>query len=366
MVCKTQATRRSRSTQPTPLSKVPLRQWFANEALWRDFQDYYMKKPILKPRYLPEGLIPEDRYYPRLMVVVATTLRIEDNLDGNGNGEFYIVFKLAGVKYALDLDELASIWDLRNGGVLSKGGRNPPKYMGRLYHERAIETLRLSSLSGGKYSVRNMTTDHRLIHFMLSYVLIPRAGNHGTVREEDLIILLVMVQEVGLNWPFLLAYQFYYYSIRQVESGLGHGMLWTKVFEYLGIHLSGEEAVLVGEDNAITQRQLNQMRRNLNVASAGNIADEAGDEDIPQQPVVGPAQQFPLELMESFSQGIQSFRSAWGENSLNLGKQLDSFETQLTRQGEEIHGLGEEIRGWFNQFPRSGGQSSHGDAPSQG
>ncbi|MED6201577.1 hypothetical protein PIB30_096392 [Stylosanthes scabra] len=227
------------------------------------------------------------------MAAVATTLRIEDNLDGNGNGEFYMVFKLAGMKYALDLDELASIWGLRNGGVLCKGGRNPPNYMGRLYHEQAIETLRLSGLPGVKYSVRNMTTDHQLLHFMLSYVLIPRAGNHGTVSEEDLIILLVMVEEVRLNWPLLLVYQLYYYSIRQVESGLGHGMLWTKVFEYLGIDLSGEEAVPVGEDNAITQRQLNQMRRNLNVAGVENVAVEAGDEDIPHQ--------FPPELMESFS-----------------------------------------------------------------
>ncbi|MED6165788.1 hypothetical protein PIB30_102976, partial [Stylosanthes scabra] len=64
-----------------------------------------------------------------------TTLKIEDTLDGHGNGEFYMVFKLAGVKYTLDL-ELASIWGLRNDGVLYKGGRNPPKYMGRLNHER--------------------------------------------------------------------------------------------------------------------------------------------------------------------------------------------------------------------------------------
>ncbi|MED6162393.1 hypothetical protein PIB30_070046 [Stylosanthes scabra] len=311
MVRKTQATRRTHNTQPPPLSKVPRRQWFANEALWRDFQDYYMKKPILKPRYLPEGLMPEDRfpvfwrlmekqhlwdlsfrerYYPRLMAVVATTLRIENKLDENGDGEFYKVFKLAGVKYALDLDELASIWSLRNEAELCKGGRNPPAYTGRLYHERAIETLRLSSLSGGKYSVRDMTTDHRLLHFILSYVLIPRTGNHGMVGEEDPIILLAMVNEVRLNWPFLLAYQLYYYTIRQVESSLGHGMLWTKVFEYLGIDLSGEKAVPVGEDNAITQRQLNQMRRNLDVAGAENVTGEAGDEDIPRYPVVGPAQ----------------------------------------------------------------------------
>ncbi|MED6153354.1 hypothetical protein PIB30_101168 [Stylosanthes scabra] len=339
MVCNTPATRRSRNTQPPPLSKIPLRQWFSKEELWRNFQDHFTKKPILKPRYLSEGLILEDRYpvfwrliekqhlrgllsfresyYPRLMAAVATTLRIENKLDEDGDGEFHLVFKLAGVKYALDLDKMASIWGLRNEGVLYNGGGNPHEYMGRYYHERAIQMLQLTGLSGGKYSMRNSTMDHRLLHFMISYVLLPRKGNHRTVNEGDLIILCAKADGVALNWPFLIAYELYYYTIRQVESGLGHGMLWTKVFEYLGIDLSGEEAVPVGEDNAITQRQLNQMRRNLNVAGAGvgNVADEAGDEDIPQQPVVGSAQQFPPELMESFSQGIQSFRSAWGENS---------------------------------------------------
>ncbi|MED6112857.1 hypothetical protein PIB30_065525 [Stylosanthes scabra] len=299
MVRKTPATKRSRNTQPPPLSNVPLRQWFANEALWRHFQDFYMKKPILKPRYLPEGLIPEDRYqvfwrliekqhlrgllffkeryYPRLMAAASTTLRIQNNLDENGNGEFHLVFWLASVKYALNLDELASIWGLQNCGELYKGGRDPPNYMGCYYHEQAIQALHLTGLSGGKYSVRNMTTDHRLLHFMISYVLLPRAGNHGPISEEDLIILWAMVDEVKLNCSFLIAYELYYYTIHQIESGLGHSMLWTKVFEYLGLDLSGEQAITVGEDNAITQRQLNQMRRNLNIAGAESVADEAGE-----------------------------------------------------------------------------------------
>ncbi|MED6196329.1 hypothetical protein PIB30_046504 [Stylosanthes scabra] len=151
----------------------------------------------------------------------------------------------------------------------------------------------------------------------------------------------------------------------RVKSGLGHGMLWTKVFEYLGLDLSSEEAIPVGEDNAITQRQLNQMRRNLNVGGTENIADKAGDRDVPHHPDVNSAQQFPPELMESFSQGVQSFRSAWGENLLNLGKRLDGFDDQLTRQVEEIHGLGKDVMGWFNQFLRSDDQGFHGNAPDQ-
>ncbi|MED6151280.1 hypothetical protein PIB30_081009, partial [Stylosanthes scabra] len=90
-------------------------------------------------------------------------------------------------------------------------------------------------------------------------------------------------------------------------------------FEYLGIDLSGEEAVVIGDGNAITQKYLNQMRRNLNVVGEEDVEDEAGDEGVPHQLDVGLTQQFPPELMGSFSQGMQSFCSAWGENFLNLG-----------------------------------------------
>ncbi|MED6214100.1 hypothetical protein PIB30_099736 [Stylosanthes scabra] len=88
----------SRNDPPPPLSQVPLRKWFSSKEVWEDFQQFYSKMPILKPRYLTEGLISEDKYpvfwrlldiqglrpllflqewyYPRLMAVVATTLRI--------------------------------------------------------------------------------------------------------------------------------------------------------------------------------------------------------------------------------------------------------------------------------------------------
>ncbi|MED6113309.1 hypothetical protein PIB30_069604 [Stylosanthes scabra] len=95
------------------------------------YLDTFSKLPVLKPRYLPEGLIPEgkfevfweiadqqdlrpllhmrERYYPRMMRVVATTLQLKDSLDDVGNGEFYLRFWIAGVTYTITLDELASV-----------------------------------------------------------------------------------------------------------------------------------------------------------------------------------------------------------------------------------------------------------------
>ncbi|MED6200675.1 hypothetical protein PIB30_087571, partial [Stylosanthes scabra] len=55
MVRKTPANKcasAARGAQPPPLSKVLMQRWFANKEVWRNFQNFYYKMPILKPRYL--------------------------------------------------------------------------------------------------------------------------------------------------------------------------------------------------------------------------------------------------------------------------------------------------------------------------
>ncbi|MED6164279.1 hypothetical protein PIB30_088164 [Stylosanthes scabra] len=177
--------------------------------------------PILKPKYLTEGLIWEDkypvfwesldkqylkellfvkeRYYPRLMAAVSTTLRIQDDLDVSGYGKFVMVFWLAGFRYALGLNKLASIWGLQNMGILFKGVINPPECMGSFDSEPVQWTLQVASVGGENYSVGRMTTDHRLLHYVLTYVILPRKGNHGTLNEDDLIILWAMVRKLEFN-----------------------------------------------------------------------------------------------------------------------------------------------------------------------
>ncbi|MED6178250.1 hypothetical protein PIB30_105756 [Stylosanthes scabra] len=136
--------RTSRKELP-PLSHLPLRKWFTSNEIWKSYLDTFSKLPVLKPRYLPEGLIPENRfgvfweivdqqdlrpllhmreremipscsgvflafrYHPRLMRVVATTLQLKDSLDDIGNGEFYLRFWITSVTYIITLDELASV-----------------------------------------------------------------------------------------------------------------------------------------------------------------------------------------------------------------------------------------------------------------
>ncbi|MED6162330.1 hypothetical protein PIB30_069341, partial [Stylosanthes scabra] len=242
---------------PPQLSQLPLRKWFANKELWEDYQNFYSKMPILPPKFLSEGPLPEDKYpefwyYPRMMAAVTTTLRVHDGIyDSEGDGEFRLRFWLAGFKYTLDMDQLSSILGLKNNVFLFRGGGEVPKRLMSFDSEIAAQRLRVSRIGGKKYSVSAMRTDHHSLQYMLSYIWLPRRGNHGVLTEEDLIILWAMVRKVNLNWSYLIARHLVNCTTScLVNTGLGHGALWTKNFEHLSVDLSGEEAVLIDDKNA--------------------------------------------------------------------------------------------------------------------
>ncbi|MED6203966.1 hypothetical protein PIB30_004553 [Stylosanthes scabra] len=322
----------SRDNPPPPLSQVPLREWFTKKEHWTEFQNKYSKMSIIKPRYLDEGLLPEDkypdfwrlldfqglrpllflkeRYYPRLMAAATTTIRTNDTLDKNGNGEFQLEFHLAGIKHTLGLDEFAAVGGLQNEGILFGGGNNPPKGLRYKDGKEAQERLLVSPLSGGKYFVRRMSTDHRLLQYMLSYVWLPRKGNHGVITEEDLIILWAMVTKTKLNWAYLVA--------RQLR-GYEHGT------------------------NAITMRHLNKMGR------CPKVTPEEGNEDE----AAVQATQLTPEFMESFPQSVQSLREVWDDGFRKMNRRLNTFETDLAAQAKDIQGLGEEIHGSYGRGSRS-------------
>ncbi|MED6160441.1 hypothetical protein PIB30_051529 [Stylosanthes scabra] len=47
---------------PLSLSQLPLRKWFNNKEILKSYLDIFSKLPVLKPRYLSEGLLSEDKY----------------------------------------------------------------------------------------------------------------------------------------------------------------------------------------------------------------------------------------------------------------------------------------------------------------
>ncbi|MED6205614.1 hypothetical protein PIB30_019364 [Stylosanthes scabra] len=317
--------RNSHNDPPLSLSQLPLPKWFNTKEILKSYLDIFSKLPILKPRYLSEGLLLEDkyevfwnlveqqglrpllfmkeRYYPRMMRVVATSLSLADKLNDVGDGEFYLRFWIGGVTYTIKLEELASLWGLPNNGVRFKGGHLCPKSYNHWSGKYSRDVLNVTYIGGGKYSVGEMSTDHHLLHYMLSYLWLPRKGNHGVLTEEDVFIMRAMVEETELNWPYLLAYRLMHYASSSLEPSLGHDMLWTKIFEHFKFDLSDEEVIYVTEENAITSRSLNKMGKYTVVDRKGK-KNKAVVENAPSQSGTSLDSQVTPELMEVFAEKI--------------------------------------------------------------
>ncbi|MED6165526.1 hypothetical protein PIB30_100368 [Stylosanthes scabra] len=319
---------------PPQLSQLPLRKWFATKEVWEDFQNFYSKMPILPPRFLSEGLLPEDkypkfwelldfqglrpllftreRYYPRMMAAISTTFRVHNGIyNKEGDGEFRLRFRLAGFKDTLALDQLSSILGLENSRVLFKGGGEVPKKLKSFSSEGAVQRLRVSRIGGGK------------------------RGNHGVLTEEDLIILWAMVEKVKLNWPCLIVRHLVNCTTScLVNTGLGHGVLWTKIFEHLGIDLSGEEAALVDDKNTITTRHLNKMGRGPKATAEKNVGNA----------ILSPS---------------------WSESVQGIDRRLDGYESRLSDRAMEVQEFGHEVHRFFSRAAHPENQEFQGNAPDQ-
>ncbi|MED6163444.1 hypothetical protein PIB30_079979 [Stylosanthes scabra] len=77
------------------------------------------------------------------------------------------------------------------------------------------------------------------------------------------------------------------YSRGLASASLGHAHLWTWILESLDFDLSHERVVEPGRANAITRKNIHQMRRNLigQADEGGDEEGEAADRDVPMEDV---------------------------------------------------------------------------------
>ncbi|MED6226321.1 hypothetical protein PIB30_102519 [Stylosanthes scabra] len=340
---------------PLRLSQTPVEWWFAEDDERTAFDERLSRMEILPPKYIGDGVLldvqyPEfwrlidiqglrpflytcGRYYPRFAAAASTTIFIQE--DEDEAEEFALGFRLSGREYKFTLATLTIAWGLKDEGDTFKGGNYPLGMWNEFSKATAVRELRLEYAEPGKYTVSRMSTDHRLLLYVFSYVLLPRKSNHGTATEEDLLILWAIVNE-----------------------GLTH--LWTGLFEMAPLDLSREEAVNPGSANIITSKNINQMRRNLvDQADAAEGVGEEGAGDMPMpdtqpQPTVGTSSQVPTktevpsqeqsEVIEFMRNGFEDMRMMMSEGFTRLSERIDGLDTHMTSQDVDIRSLRDEFR----------------------
>ncbi|MED6126472.1 hypothetical protein PIB30_078864 [Stylosanthes scabra] len=234
---------------PPRLSQMPVESWFEEDDQITAYQERLSRMEVLVPKYLAEDVLPEAEFqeFWRLIDIQGLRQFISLRERADGTGDFRFCFKLGGREYILTLQHLANIWGLQNEGATFKSGNNPHGTWDEFDKLEAARFLNLGPAASGKYPISSMSTTHRLLLYMATASL-----------------------------------------------GLAH--LWTRILESLDFDLTRERVIEPSKVNAITRKNINQMRRNLlGPADEGGDDEDEAMEDVPPTFEAGTSSQVPTE-----------------------------------------------------------------------
>ncbi|MED6153431.1 hypothetical protein PIB30_101973 [Stylosanthes scabra] len=236
------------SVEPHP-SNHPLAKWFhANEDL------IFYELRLAGHKEIP----PREKYYPELTSIAYATLGIQS--DSQNPSNFSMVFKLGRNLYRVHCDTLGRIWNLPLEGCPFKGGKIPLDDWG--YDKmRAMQMFNLTQNEKSKIPCQTMNDEYRTLLYLVTYVLEPRVFGHGNVADEDLVLMWAMVNEIKINWPFLILHHNLRIKGKDISGGIGYLCLWTRIFNYLGIDVSNKNVKHLNACCEINDATLHHMGR---------------------------------------------------------------------------------------------------------
>ncbi|MED6123329.1 hypothetical protein PIB30_048124 [Stylosanthes scabra] len=171
-----------------------------------------------------------------------------------------------------------------------------------------------SEITPRKMPTKSMSDEHRLLHYLLVWIILPRSNNHGIVINDDLVIMRALYSGVKINWSYFIAHHMGKLKDGPTTARLRYMFLWTKIFKHFNIDLSTTKEKILKDTNCINLTTLHQMGRCL-----GNQA----------QPQQGP-QQVEEEHKEQAHENIGSSYNAPQPSILDLMQEIQRMNVNMT------------------------------------
>ncbi|KAF1884330.1 hypothetical protein Lal_00033503 [Lupinus albus] len=86
-----------------------------------------------------------------------------------------------------------------------------------------------------------LTLEDRLIHYFLSYVILPKYSNHSQISDIELQLMYAIKFNIKINWAKMIMNQMWH--VRGSQSSLPYAIFITKILEHFGVSLDGETEV---------------------------------------------------------------------------------------------------------------------------
>ncbi|KAF1870055.1 hypothetical protein Lal_00017635 [Lupinus albus] len=102
--------------------------------------------------------------------------------------------------------------------------------------ERKVFEENLDILSAGY-----LTLEDRLIHYFLTYVILPKFSNHSQISDIELQLMYAIKFNIKINWNKMIMQQMWH--VRGSQSSLPYAIFITKILEHFGVSLDSETKV---------------------------------------------------------------------------------------------------------------------------
>ncbi|MED6147176.1 hypothetical protein PIB30_041678 [Stylosanthes scabra] len=249
--------RRDEVAMEGPPQNHPMDKFFTNKV---DFNNYIINfgpRREITPRYLDMNLLTSqnfnnlsrilvdqdlvefvkirEKFYPDLVGIANSSLIVE--FDEIVKTSFTMKFSLGTHNYEVNVGTFCELSGLNWHGTLFKSGDKPPEAWNFDKNE-ACQFFNLDPNCGRKMPTKPMSDEHRLLHYLLVWVILPRSNNHGIVMHDDLVIMRALYSGVKLNWSYFIAHRMGKLKDGPTIAGLGYMFLWTRIFKHFNIDLS--------------------------------------------------------------------------------------------------------------------------------
>ncbi|MED6140766.1 hypothetical protein PIB30_096605 [Stylosanthes scabra] len=304
----------SSSSMELPPQGHPLAHWFQNMSDFNNYSTNFAPRKLISPRYMEANFF-QKHDYPILLECLVRQVNL--------------TFKLGKDSYSVDSSQLMEVWKLDFSGhtlILS---------ISQIEHHYAYSRQEACAMFNipfniSKPTVGHLSIEHRLIHYLITYVLVPRLHNHGLILEEDLEIMWRMATGKKINWVILIASHMQRTKGGKTSKGLPYAILWTKVFEYVGIGLSQAKKKKLEYNHCIDNHVINHMKREQ-AQDQGMEEAQAMEEE---QEAQAPPQ--PSQAQEPSMSAIMEILQRMELNQQSLHQRFDTCQQEQGRINQRI------------------------------
>ncbi|KAF1879756.1 hypothetical protein Lal_00039700 [Lupinus albus] len=250
MASSSKRPRSSKSKQGESTSKsnpLNLTRLLANDAQTKVFEENFHGHTIFTPKYdnignfeFEDFLFPyllrqqklfdfcceANDIYPELVRVFYCNMNFRKNL---------MTSHVKGKDIVLDMKTFSSIFcDIPMIGDITGFGLEEIE---RRKQQSLSETVKNKDILYAGY----LTLEDRLIHYFLSYVILPKFSNHSQISEIELQLMYAIKFNIKINWTKMIMNQMWH--VRGSQSPLPYAIFITKILEHFGVSLDGETKV---------------------------------------------------------------------------------------------------------------------------